>query len=159
MTRHLQQQHTQIQTELAEKGKNCFITERSVYSTLNVFAEAQRDLGNISQQQFEQLEILANDIPKPDYIVFLNTTPEQVLERIKTRNRECEKDITLEYLQLLDQKDDFWFKPERPVGARPVDVIDTRQKQEEKVIAEAINLIQENIRSYASILEPESESE
>ena len=59
----------------------------------------------LSKRQYETysslFENMANFMHKPDLIVHLDVTPEESLERIKMRNRECESGITIEYLRNL----------------------------------------------------------
>jgi deoxyadenosine/deoxycytidine kinase len=40
-------------------------------------------------------------LPQPDLIVLLDVSPEIALERIRARGLECEKSITLDYMQQL----------------------------------------------------------
>lgn len=43
------------------------------------------------------------------FSVYLRTDPEVAFERIKTRNRFEEKDVTLEYIQHLHELHDKWL--------------------------------------------------
>lgn len=44
---------------------------------------------------------MSNFMKKPNLIVHLDVTPQESLERIKLRNRSCESNIPIEYLQAL----------------------------------------------------------
>lgn len=48
-------------------------------------------------------KILATQTAYPDIVIKLNLSPEQTLERIKKRSRDCESNIPLQYLQDLDK--------------------------------------------------------
>lgn len=53
--------------------------------------------------------ILTNFDPKLNLIVYLQTDPEILFQRIKSRNRKEEKNISKEYLQLLHALYENWF--------------------------------------------------
>ena len=79
--------------------KNGAVQDRSIYED-GIFAKMLLD-----PRQYETYSSLfanmSNFMRKPDLIVHLDVTPEESLERIKQRNRECESSITIEYLQKL----------------------------------------------------------
>jgi len=87
-------QHQQI----IWQGKGA-IQDRSIYED-GIFAKMLLD-----SRQYETYKSLfanmSNFMRKPDLIVHLDVTPEESLERIKTRNRACETSITIEYLRAL----------------------------------------------------------
>ncbi|GAB6190078.1 deoxynucleoside kinase [Marinitoga arctica] len=47
-------------------------------------------------------DILTEDIPKPDVLIYIDTDVDTVIERIKKRNRDMEKIIAREYLEMVD---------------------------------------------------------
>ena len=49
-------------------------------------------------------DAVATNLPKPDLILYLYTTPDRLLRQIAKRNRSFEKDITLEYLSDIQEK-------------------------------------------------------
>ncbi len=53
---------------------------------------------------------MANFMRKPTLIVHLDVTPEQSLERIKARSRDCETTISVEYLQRLQSGYDEFIR-------------------------------------------------
>lgn len=49
-------------------------------------------------------------VPKPDLVVYLQARPEVLLDRIRTRNRDWERPITLEYLERVSRAyNDYFF--------------------------------------------------
>eukprot|EP00742_Colponemidia_sp_Colp-10_P009873 GILJ01010802.1.p1 GENE.GILJ01010802.1~~GILJ01010802.1.p1 ORF type:complete len:260 (-),score=26.44 GILJ01010802.1:189-938(-) len=80
------------------------IQDRTIYED-SVFAKMLRDSGLMDQRDYETYVSLfsnmSNFMKKPNLIVHLDVTPEQSLERIRLRNRDCEKTLDLEYLQNL----------------------------------------------------------
>lgn len=70
------------------------------------FAKVNRDLGNISSEEwklyFMAHETLQEQIYFPDLCLWLRVSPEVCLERLKMRARGCEVGVSLEYLKLLE---------------------------------------------------------
>lgn len=78
-----------------------FIVERGPEDGLNVFAVVLHNQGFIKKDQLEALQELYNYLDPEcmsDNFIYLRCSPETCLKRIKIRERECEKNITLEYL-------------------------------------------------------------
>jgi deoxyguanosine kinase len=55
------------------------------------------------------LSILEKDIPKPDLVIYLQANAEVLLNRIKERERPYEKNINLEYIQILNEAYNYYF--------------------------------------------------
>lgn len=93
------------------------VLDRSIYEDL-YFAKINKDLGRISELEFEVYEGLLNnmmeeldELPKksPDLLIYLKSSFETVLNRIKLRGREYELDEELvDYYRLLWQGYDEW---------------------------------------------------
>lgn len=49
---------------------------------------------------------------KTDIIIYLKTSPEKAMERVLSRGREEEKNITLQYLQEIHQFHENWLSKE-----------------------------------------------
>lgn len=80
------------------------IADRSIYEDV-IFAKILKDDGLMDERDFRTYTALfsnmSNFMRKPNLIVHLDVTPEESLERIKLRGRECEAGITLDYLRKL----------------------------------------------------------
>jgi thymidine kinase len=79
--------------------------ERSPLSCRYVFTQMQVDKGQISKEElqiFDKLyKILSWD---QDVIIYIKTDPNICFERMNKRNRGCESQVSIEYLQHLDKK-------------------------------------------------------
>lgn len=54
--------------------------------------------------------LLSTDIPKPDLVIYLQSKPEIILQRIRKRNRPMERGLTPEYLhKIIAAYDRFFF--------------------------------------------------
>ena len=93
------------------------VLDRSIYEDL-YFSKINKELGRISDLEFEVYEGLLNnmmeeldELPKksPDLLIYLKSSFETVLNRIKIRGREYELDEELvDYYRLLWQGYDEW---------------------------------------------------
>ncbi|MDH3975212.1 MAG: deoxynucleoside kinase [Deltaproteobacteria bacterium] len=55
-------------------------------------------------------KLLDAKIPKPDLVIFLQASPEVLIERVKIRNRDYENEIDTDYLQsLMHAYNEFFF--------------------------------------------------
>ncbi len=54
-------------------------------------------------------QLLGGRIPTPDLVIFLQAKPEVLLQRIKSRNNDYEKEIELDYLRKLTDAYNYYF--------------------------------------------------
>jgi len=80
------------------------VQDRTIYEDA-VFAKMLRDSGLMEDRDYRTYLALftnmSNFMRKPNMIVHLDVKPEESMERINKRSRDCEKGIQLEYLQNL----------------------------------------------------------
>ena len=103
--------------KLDNKKSQIIVSERSVFTDKNCFA-----INCFESQKLNKIEWdiycnwhdwLVNKFNlNSDAYIYLKTTPEKCYERIKSRNREGESEITLEYLKLLHDKHESWLQNE-----------------------------------------------
>ena len=80
-----------------------FHIEKSlVFSKMNLSKSNYSIVENIHQSLF-------NNFPKPDILIFLDSGIEHISKNIKSRNRDFEKDLGIEYLENLIQNYNFWL--------------------------------------------------
>jgi len=89
------------------------ISERSIDTDKNVFAELLFDNNHLSELEYNiynyWFNILSKEVKKVDKIIYVNTKPKLCSERIKIRNRIEEQNIKLEYLEQLHKKHKLWL--------------------------------------------------
>lgn len=92
------------------------ITERSIYTDKYVFAQMLFDAGKISDIEFQTynywFDTFENET-KIDVILYVNTEPEECINRIKVRNRSEESGVSLDYLKSCHQKHVEWLDKEK----------------------------------------------
>ncbi|KAL0214614.1 hypothetical protein P9112_006798 [Eukaryota sp. TZLM1-RC] len=80
------------------------VQDRTIYED-SVFAKMLCESGLMNQRDYETylnlFENMSNFMRKPNIIIFLDVTPEESLERIKKRSRDCESSVSLQYLEAL----------------------------------------------------------
>ena len=95
---------------------NCIIIcERSILANVYCFAQYLLNINEIRVEFFQMccdiLEKYKSDIIQPDLIIYLKTENINILHsRIKQRNRDSESNISLKYLQDLNQIYDQYIK-------------------------------------------------
>lgn len=83
---------------------------QDVYS----YAQAQHELGNMDDAEWALYQKIYHEFaphcPKPDVIVFLDTSIAHIEKRIAERGRPFEQDIPTDYLRLLDRLNRKWLE-------------------------------------------------
>lgn len=92
------------------------LMERCVETDRNVFAKmlhGDKKLDGIEWTLYEKwYAFISGMIPKMDAFIWIDTKPEICSQRIKQRAREGEDDISLEYLNHLDNAHQNWLRNE-----------------------------------------------
>ena len=100
--------------EIIEKNPNAIIiSERSVYTDCNVFAQMLYNQRLIDEAEFQIYKLWFNSFEKnlnKHRFIFLNTNCQECLNRIKKRNRTGEKEITEEYVEACEYYHIEWLK-------------------------------------------------
>ena len=107
--------------QLKQFANRSKLTERSILAQLKVFVPVLKENEAISDLQLELLEEMCEiglEIPymNPDIYIYLYAEPEVVFDRIKSRGRIEEKNITLFYLQQLHEKYEQWMWSEEMIN-------------------------------------------
>ena len=87
------------------RGEDC-ILDSSYYADF-AFAIVQHEDGYFTEKEFNTYvkmhEAIQPSLIYPDVIIYLDLSPEDTLERIKKRSRDCEDGIPVEYLSSLNK--------------------------------------------------------
>jgi len=87
------------------------ITERCVFTDYNVFAKMLYDSSKITHIEYliykKWFDEFVNELPEPK-IIYIQTSPETCLKRVKKRNRKGET-IQLEYLKTCHEYHEEWI--------------------------------------------------
>ena len=116
--------------------KDFVLFERSPNACKEVFTQMHFEDGNMDELEMRTFnEIYSNVGWKPDILIYIQSNPENCLTRIKTRGRESEQNITLEYLQKVHKKYELLAS-----NTPHLYVIDA-EKNPEKVLSEVKKII------------------
>jgi deoxyadenosine/deoxycytidine kinase len=89
------------------------VQDRSVYEDAEIFARNLFEQGKMTSRDYQAYHDLYNGIraflPPPDLLVYLNSNVEMLLERIKQRGRDFERDISPDYLNRLNLLYEEWI--------------------------------------------------
>lgn len=91
------------------------IVDRSILEDNEIFAKNQLESGLMTQAEYlEYLKVYEKNVQEiihPDLVVLLKHDVKVLHDRILKRGREMEKDITVEYLQNLQNRYDLGLEP------------------------------------------------
>jgi deoxyadenosine/deoxycytidine kinase len=89
------------------------IQDRSVYEDAEVFACNLYQQGLIDERDYgsyrDLYQVLTEFLPPPDLVIYLRASVPTLVDRIKHRGREYERQITPEYLGQLNQLYEDWI--------------------------------------------------
>jgi deoxyadenosine/deoxycytidine kinase len=106
------------------------IQDRSVYEDAEIFAlnlYRQGLIGGRDYNSYRELyEVLTEFLPPPDLVMYLRASVPTLLDRIKQRGRDYERQITPDYLEQLNQLYEEWIARFHlcPVLTVPADDLD-----------------------------------
>ena len=88
------------------------IQDRTIYEGVYVFMENNREMGNLSERDYETymelFEQMMSVVKLPDLMIYLRASVPHLVSNIQKHGRDYEQGIQLEYLQNLNRRyDDF----------------------------------------------------
>ncbi len=112
------------------RSPNSVVQDRSVYEDAEIFARNLHQQGHMGDRDYhsyrELYEVLVLYLPPPDLVVYLKASVPTLLERIRMRGRDFERDISPLYLQQLNELYNAWIEDFTlcPVLIIPSDAVD-----------------------------------
>jgi deoxyadenosine/deoxycytidine kinase len=100
------------QKEITEWPDSC-IQDRSIYEDVEIFARTLNQQGFMTDVDYENyrllFETMVDYLRKPDLIIYLKASVDQLVERILSRGRDYEQTIDRGYLEQLGQAYEIWL--------------------------------------------------
>jgi deoxyadenosine/deoxycytidine kinase len=100
------------QKEITEWPDSC-IQDRSIYEDVEIFARTLHEQGFMTDVDYDNyrmlFETMINYLRKPDLIIYLKASVDQLVERILNRGRDYEQTIDRGYLEKLNTAYDTWL--------------------------------------------------
>jgi deoxyadenosine/deoxycytidine kinase len=106
------------------------IQDRTVYEDAEIFAHNLFQQGQMDERDYnsyrELYQVLSEFLPPPDLVVYLRASVDTLIERIKLRGRDYERQISHDYLSRLNRLYEDWISHFIlcPVLTVPVDNLD-----------------------------------
>ena len=97
------------------QNEKTIIQDRSIYEGVYVFTATNKEMGNLSDRDFETymelFEIMTQVVKYPDLMIYLKASIPHLVENIQKRGRDYEQTMPLEYLDNLNKRyDQFIFE-------------------------------------------------
>ncbi|MDA3870834.1 MAG: deoxynucleoside kinase [Candidatus Marinimicrobia bacterium] len=109
----------QVQKKISSLTQT-IVQDRTIYEDARIFARSIYEIGNMSKRDWDNYNDLFNEmtsyLKKPDLIVYLKASTDTLIDHIKSRGRDYEKNIDLEYLHLLNIHYDRWISKLEKTG-------------------------------------------
>ena len=90
------------------------VQDRTIYEDVEIFAKSLHLQGFMSAQDYQTYRELFNDmvhfLKPPDLIIYLKSSVKTLIQRIKQRDRDFEKSISIDYLEYLNGSYDRWIR-------------------------------------------------
>jgi len=105
--------HRSRQMIAAHASPESYILDRSLYEDFHIFTRALRQIGDLNEEDYATYEsvyeLVVEQLPKPDLLLYLRAPVPALLERIQQRGRAIESGISADYLNLLDGFYEEWI--------------------------------------------------
>jgi deoxyadenosine/deoxycytidine kinase len=94
-----------------------FIQDRTIYEDAEIFARTLRDQGSMTEVDYKNycalFDILMGYLRRPDMILYLKASPDELMKRIARRGRPSEQTISQDYISRLNHAYDDWIRRAR----------------------------------------------
>ena len=101
------------QKQITEWPDSC-IQDRSIYEDVEIFAHTLHKNGNMSDVDYKNYQdlfaVMVSYLRKPDLIIYLRSTVDNLLKHIQKRGRDYEKSIDPAYLAELNDAYESWIE-------------------------------------------------
>lgn len=98
--------------EIRESGKSV-IQDRTIYEDAYIFAENLSEMNLLSERDFNNyasvFNLMKGFVSAPDLLIYLKADIPTLVRQIAKRGREYESEMSIDYLQKLNQKYEKWI--------------------------------------------------
>jgi deoxyadenosine/deoxycytidine kinase len=145
----LMEKITQMMETRSILAKESVVQDTPIQQDVFSYAKAQYILGTIDDAEWKLYQKIYTSfepyIPKPNLIIFLDSSIPVITKRIESRGRGYEKAIPKDYLMLLDTLNRKWLEanttiPVLPIATDTLDVVGSREARRQLLAAIAQRL-------------------
>lgn len=101
-----------VHQEMTESGGGV-IQDRTIYEDVEIFAKNLYKMGNMDKRDWKNYSdlfaVMTSYLRKPDIVVYLKASVPTLVDRIRKRGRNYEKDIDIAYLEKLNESYEMWI--------------------------------------------------
>ena len=94
-------------------SKEVIIQDRTILEGVFIFVANNRDLGNLSQRDYDTymqlFDLMMSMVKLPDLLISIRSSIPRLVSQIQKRGREYEQSISLEYLTGLNNRYESWI--------------------------------------------------
>ncbi|MEL7121601.1 MAG: deoxynucleoside kinase [Bacteroidota bacterium] len=94
-------------------GDRTVVQDRTIYEDAYIFAPNLRDMGLMSERDFDNyfslFETMSSQIQPPDLLIYLRANISTLVAHIHHRGREYEGNMSLDYLRRLNDRYENWI--------------------------------------------------
>lgn len=110
------------------RGNYSCVQDRTIYEDRHIFARGLYERGEMSKRDYENYlslyETILPYLTPPCLMIYLKRSVPKLMERIRLRGRECEKEISVDYIAQLNDYYEDWFDNYRDGKTLVVDTDD-----------------------------------
>jgi deoxyadenosine/deoxycytidine kinase len=100
------------QKKIVQSGRSV-IQDRSIYEDAEIFARNLFEIGKMEKRDYENyvalFEVMMEFLRPPDLMIYLRSSVEMLVEKIRRRGRSYEQSIPQEYLEALNRHYENWI--------------------------------------------------
>ncbi len=130
-------------------GNKTVVQDRTIYEDANIFAPNLHDMGLMSARDFENyytlFKTMSSQVNSPDLLIYLKAGLPKLVANIATRGRDYEENISMEYLQKLNERYDTWVKNYKDGKLLIVDVDNLDFINKEADMNQIVNQVKEKL--------------
>lgn len=131
------------------QADHTIIQDRTIYEGVYVFMENNRDMGNLSERDYETymelFEQMMGLVKVPDLMIYLHASVPHLVSNIQLRGRSYEQSIQLEYLQNLNRRYDDFIHHRYPGRVMIVEKDELDFKNNPKDLAKIVDRIDQTL--------------
>ena len=144
----------EIHREMVSSDEPC-IQDRTIYEDKEIFAATLHRQGFMSERDYTNytalFDAMTSFLRTPDLVVYLQAGVGTLQERIRCRGRDCERDISSDYLSALNHAYEDWCSRAKEVtdvltiGTEGLDLVQD-ESAIEQVLTEVVGRLGQDVR-------------
>jgi deoxyadenosine/deoxycytidine kinase len=135
----------EIHRQMVSLDEPC-IQDRTIYEDKEIFAATLHGQGFMSDRDYENyvalFDAMTSFLRTPDLVVYLRASVDTLVDRIRCRGRDCERDISAAYLDALNcEYEDWCTRASRATHVLTIETEDMDLVSDEQAIREVLGRI------------------